>query len=80
MGDKDLRLSITDAISSGFPFILENVENEMDPFLNPILDKQYSIKNRKKTIKLGSEEVEWNDEFYMYCTSRLTNPSWSPEL
>jgi len=56
------------------------VENEMDPFLNPILDKQYSIKNRKKTIKLGSEEVEWNDEFYMYCTSRLTNPSWSPEL
>jgi len=30
---------MTDAINSGFPFILENVENEIDPFLDPILDK-----------------------------------------
>lgn len=39
--DKHLRQYIADAISSGFPFILENVENEMDPFMDPILDKQY---------------------------------------
>jgi len=29
-----------DAIQSGFPFILENIENDIDPILDPIIDKQ----------------------------------------
>jgi len=37
--DKRLRQYISDAISGGTPFILENIENEIDPFMDPILDK-----------------------------------------
>lgn len=40
LAEKNLRNWIMDAIQSGFPFILENVENEIDPLLDPILDKQ----------------------------------------
>jgi dynein heavy chain len=40
LNDKHIRTELLDAISSGFPFILENVENEIDPMLDPILDKQ----------------------------------------
>lgn len=29
---------------------------------------------------LGEDEVDWHDDFKLFMTSRLTNPSWSPEL
>lgn len=31
-------------------------------------------------MKMGDEDIEWSDEFNLFLTSRLTNPSWSPEL
>lgn len=80
LSDKHLRNALIDAIQSGFPFILENVENDIDPVLDPIIDKQYTVKNKKKKFKLGDDEVDWSDEFILFMTSRLTNPSWSPEL
>jgi len=52
----------------------------MDPFFDNILDKEYSQKGNKKSIKLGEDDYDWSDHFKIFCTSRLTNPSWSPEL
>jgi len=80
LSDRMLSSALENCISSGFPFILENVENEIDPTLSPILDKQFTIKNKRKQIKFNNSEIDWHNEFTLFMTSRLTNPSWSPEL
>lgn len=64
----------------GYPLLIENVENEVDVMLDPILEKQITVKGRLKLIKLGDQDFDYDDKFMLYMTSRLSNPSWSPEL
>lgn len=42
--------------------LIENVGEELDPLIDPILEKNYIIKAGRKYIKIGSEEIEFNDK------------------
>lgn len=33
--------------------LIENIENEVDPMLDPILEKQISVRGRNKFIKVS---------------------------
>jgi hypothetical protein len=37
----------------GMPVLIENVENEVDVMLDPLLEKQITVKGRTKLITLG---------------------------
>jgi dynein heavy chain len=63
-------------IISGHPELLENVGEELDPSLEPLLLKQI-VKNE---IKLGDKPVEYNKDFRLYITTRFRNPHYLPEL
>jgi dynein heavy chain, axonemal len=67
-------------IEDGCPALIENVEEELDPMLDPLLEKQFVLKGRKKIIKLGDTEMDYMESFRLYITSRLGNPHFSPEL
>ena len=67
-------------MSEGLPMLIENIENEVDPMLDPILEKQISTRGRNKFIKVSDAECEYSDNFRLYMTSRLANPHFSPEL
>jgi dynein heavy chain len=67
-------------IEDGAACMIENVEEELDVLLDPLLEKQYVNKGRKKIIKLGDTEMDYIDSFRLYMTSRLGNPHFSPEL
>jgi len=60
--------------------LIESIENEVDPMLDPILEKQIIVKGRSKLIKLADQEFDYDDKFRLYMTSRLANPHFSPEL
>jgi dynein heavy chain len=67
-------------LEEGYPVLIESIENEVDPMLDPILEKQIIVKGRKKQIKLGDTEIDYDDKFRLYMTSRMANPHFSPEL
>ena len=60
--------------------IIENIENEVDPMLDPVLEKQVIIKGKTKLIDVGGTQFEYHPNFRMFLTCRLSNPSFSPEL
>jgi dynein heavy chain len=64
----------------GMPVLIENVENEVDNMLDPLLEKQVTIKGRTKLITLGDQQFDFHDNFRLFMTSRMPNPHWSPEL
>jgi len=77
-----LKDNIGMACDNGYPFLIENVENEVDPMLDPVLEKQVKRKGKsaRGVIKIADQEFDWDDKFRLYMTSRLANPHFSPEL
>ena len=60
--------------------IIVGVEEEVDPMLDPVLEKQVQFKGRSKFIVIADKQVSLSDEFTMYFITRLPNPHLTPEL
>jgi dynein heavy chain len=67
-------------LENGEPLLIESIENEVDPMLDPVLEKQYIVKGRAKLIKIADTDFDYDDKFRLYMTSLLANPHFSPEL
>jgi len=77
--DKYLKL-LEGAISMGTPVLIENVYEEMDPAIEPLLQKQISVRGSNMTIKLGESIIDYNKDFRFYLTTKLSNPHYLPEV
>ena len=67
-------------LQEGWTVMIEGIENEIDPMLDPILEKQVIVKGRTKLIRISDTEMDYSDKFMFYMTTRLSNPHFSPEL
>lgn len=47
----------------GLPVLVENVELDLDPIMEPILAKEVFRQSGSRFIKLGEKIVEYNDAF-----------------
>ncbi|KAG9395747.1 Dynein heavy chain and region D6 of dynein motor [Carpediemonas membranifera] len=77
--DPNMLRTMEHAIRLGSPVLLENVEEELDPALNPILQRQVFKKQGQLMIRLGETDVDYDPNFKLYITSKLPNPNLSPE-
>uniref|UniRef100_A0A2S2QQU5 Dynein heavy chain 7, axonemal n=1 Tax=Sipha flava TaxID=143950 RepID=A0A2S2QQU5_9HEMI len=68
------------AIEIGKPILIENVQEELDPPLDPILLKQIYRQGITMFITLGDNTIEYNPNFRLYITSKLRNPHYLPEI
>eukprot|EP00929_Paragymnodinium_shiwhaense_P077084 TRINITY_DN3967_c0_g3_i3.p1 TRINITY_DN3967_c0_g3~~TRINITY_DN3967_c0_g3_i3.p1 ORF type:complete len:4541 (+),score=1544.66 TRINITY_DN3967_c0_g3_i3:127-13749(+) len=68
------------AIQFGKPFLFENLDEELDPMVDPVLEKRFTIINGQRMIKLGDNALEWNEVFSLMMTTKLSNPKYSPEV
>ena len=68
------------SIRMGTPFLIENVGEELDPAIEPLLQKQIVVKGASMTLKLGDAIIEYAKEFKFYMTTKLRNPHYLPEV
>jgi dynein heavy chain len=71
--------TIIRAVQFGMPVLLENIGQDMDPALEPLLLKQTFIQSGVQYIKIGDDVIEYNNDFRLYLTTKLRNPHYSPE-
>ncbi|XP_034502705.1 dynein heavy chain 2, axonemal isoform X3 [Ailuropoda melanoleuca] len=67
------------AIQFGYPVLLQNVQEYLDPSLNPVLNKSVARIGGRLLMRIGDKEVEYNTNFRFYITTKLSNPHYSPE-
>jgi len=72
--------SLENAIQFGSPVLMENVGEELDPSLEPLLQKQLFKQGGVNCIRLGDNTVEYSDAFRFYITTKLRNPHYLPEI
>lgn len=72
--------TLENSVQFGNPVLLQNVQEELDPSLGPILNKSLIKKGNRVIIKLGDKEVDFNPDFKFYITTKLSNPHYTPEI
>ena len=77
--DGDYLRTLENAIQFGLPVLLENVGEELDPSLEPLLLKQLFKSGGVMCIKLGDSIIEFSDQFRFYITTAMRNPHYLPE-
>lgn len=60
--------------------LLENVGEELDPILEPLLLKQTFKQGGSVCIRLGDSTIEYAPDFRFYITTKLRNPHYLPEI
>jgi dynein heavy chain len=73
------REQIEYCLAEGKALIVTGVEQELDPVLYPVLEKQIVVKAKSKYITVSGKVCDYNDDFMMYLVTRLPNPHFSPE-
>lgn len=68
------------ALSDGTTVILENVGEELDATLEPVLTRAIYKKGRQLYIKFCGEEVEFDPGFQLYLQTKISNPHYKPEV
>ncbi|VDM31966.1 unnamed protein product [Hydatigera taeniaeformis] len=77
--EKDFLRTIENSIRFGRPVLLENVGEELDPALDPIIMRQTYSQQGVLVIKMGDNVIPYNQDFRFYLTTKLPNPHYSPE-
>ena len=72
--------TLTQCVVQGLTVIIENVGEDLDATLDPVLSRAVYQKGRSYFIKIGGEEVEYDQKFKLYLQTKLANPHYRPEI
>jgi len=72
--------TLESAIQFGLPVLLENIEEELDPSLEPLLLRQTFRQGGVDYLRLGDTQVEYSHDFRFFITTKLRNPHYLPEV
>lgn len=79
LNQSDYLRTIVNAVQFGNPVLLENIGEELDPAIEPILLKQTFVQSGATYIRIGEDAVQYNSQFRFYMTTKLRNPQYTPE-
>ena len=79
MSDAGLIRTLELSIQFGQWVLLENIGEELDPALEPVLLQQKIKQGSGYVIKLGERQIAYNDAFKFFMTTTLPNPHYTPE-
>ncbi|KAL3852322.1 hypothetical protein ACJMK2_015979 [Sinanodonta woodiana] len=80
LSDPNYSRTLENCIQFGNPCLLENVGEELDPILEPILLKQTFKQSGLDYIRIGDHVIEYSRDFKFYITTSLRNPHYLPEV
>jgi dynein heavy chain len=80
LSQPDMLRALEQSIRVGVPVMLENVPEELDPALDPVLLKQTYVSQGRTLIRLGDTDVDYDPNFRLYITTKLGNPHYLPEV
>ncbi|XP_062330264.1 dynein axonemal heavy chain 17-like [Osmerus eperlanus] len=78
LGQKGYLDSIEMAVSNGDTLLLENISENVEPVLDPLLGRN-TIK-KGKYIRIGDKEVEYHPNFRLILHTKYFNPHYKPEM
>ena len=75
-----LLLLLEACIRNGHELVIENIGENLDPILEPVLQKAYFVNQGRIQIHLGDQDIDYDLNFRLSFTTKLANPHYLPEI
>ena len=80
LSESNFLKTLENGIRFGQHILLENVEEVLDPSLEPVLQKQVFKRGGQYLLHLGDSDIPYSSDFRFYITTKLPNPHYLPEI
>ncbi|XP_043065698.2 dynein axonemal heavy chain 6 [Drosophila bipectinata] len=80
MTDPGMMRVLENSVRQGYPVLLEEINETIDPSLRPILQRETYKFEGRVYLKLGDQVIDYDDNFKLYMTTKLPNPHYLPEV
>ncbi|EFA77050.1 cytoplasmic dynein heavy chain [Heterostelium album PN500] len=77
--DASFMKNLESALRFGCPLLVQDVEN-IDPVLNPVLNKEIRKKGGRILIRLGDQDVDFSPSFMIFLFTRDPTAHFTPDL
>jgi dynein heavy chain 1 len=77
--DSNFLKTLASAVRFGTPLLVTDVEN-IDPILNPVLNKEYQKTGGRTLIRLGTEDIDFSPKFVVILITRNPMAKFAPDL
>ncbi|KAG8234154.1 hypothetical protein J437_LFUL014944 [Ladona fulva] len=67
-------------INVGIPVLIEEVDEVLEPSLDTLLQKHTFKQAGRLLIRFGDTDIEYDENFRFYMTTKLSNPHFLPEV
>lgn len=67
-------------IENGKPLLIENLPDDIDAVLDPVVGKLTMRRGQNLVVKIGDAEVDYDRNFRLYLQTKLANPHYKPEI
>lgn len=79
-GQRDFMRTLEVAVQIGCSVLLQNIQETVDPLIQPVLNKQIIKQGGQMMIKLNDKLISYNENFKFFMTTKLSNPHYAPEI
>jgi len=79
MTNKMFKNIMEDSLDNGYVVLIEDCEEELDPVLDSILEKNFTKSGRNLQVMFANKVVTFNQSFKLFITTKLPRPRFSPE-
>lgn len=78
--DADFVKHLEIAVKYGTPVLFQDVEDYIDPVVGNLLEKNFRIQGKQAYVTLGDKEIDVDNNFRLYLTTKLANPALDPSI
>ena len=80
LSDPNFLRTLESSIRVGNPVLLEDLQEDLDPSLEPVLLKQLFKQGGRLLIRVGEQDVDYDENFRLYMTTKMPNPHYLPDV
>jgi len=82
MEEKMFNNKLKNALMNGNPVLIEDFGENLEPMLDPVINKQWytNTADRRTLLKFNEEIIDFNPEFRIFLTTKVANPNFLPDV